>query len=92
MLGEILANRNRSELYITTKYEGAKYPGEDERYRGPPLEECKASMERMGVEYIDLYLIHAPWAVGRNVDVVKAWKEMEECVAKGLVKSIGVSK
>ncbi len=55
------------------------------------------SMERLQTDYIDLYLIH--WPMGyydeQNRLVLKplqkTWKEMEECVRKGLCKSIGVS-
>ena len=69
----------REELFITTKlwitdtsYEGAK--------RG-----FSNSMERLGLDYIDLYLIHQPYN-----DYYGAWRALEELYAEGKVRSIGV--
>lgn len=82
---------DRSKLFITTKYEGYHYPLKD-RWRGSPLEECRAALDRLNTEYIDLYVIHDPKWVGGDEDVARAWKEMEECVQRGWVRSIGVCK
>lgn len=92
MVGEALARVDRSEVFVTTKYEGYHYADKEGRYKGGPLEECRASLDRMKLEYIDLYIIHNPPWVGDQEEIIKAWKEMEECVARGWVKSIGVSK
>ena len=69
----------REELFITTKlwitdtsYEGAK--------RG-----FVRSMERLGLDYVDLYLIHQPYN-----DYYGAWRALEELYAEGKVRSIGV--
>ena len=69
----------REELFITTKlwitdtsYEGAK--------RG-----FARSMERLGLDYIDLYLIHQPYN-----DYYGAWRALEELYAEGKAHSIGV--
>lgn len=69
----------REELFITTKlwitdtsYEGAK--------RG-----FARSMERLGLDYVDLYLIHQPYN-----DYYGAWRALEELYAEGKVRSIGV--
>ena len=69
----------REELFVTTKlwitdtsYEGAK--------RG-----FQHSMERLGLDYIDLYLIHQPFH-----DYYGAWRAMEELYAEGKVRAIGV--
>lgn len=69
----------REELFITTKlwitdtsYEGAK--------RG-----FARSMERLGLGYIDLYLIHQPYN-----DYYGAWRALEELYAEGKAHSIGV--
>ena len=69
----------REELFITTKlwitdtsYEGAK--------RG-----FSNSMERLGLDYIDLYLIHQPYN-----DYYGAWRALEELYAEGKAHSIGV--
>jgi 2,5-diketo-D-gluconate reductase A len=70
----------REELFITTKlwvtdagYDKAK--GAFER-----------SMERLGLEYLDLYLIHQPYN-----DVYGAWRAMQELYKAGRIKAIGVS-
>jgi alcohol dehydrogenase (NADP+) len=60
---------------------------------------CRGSLSRLGLDYIDLYLIHWPchWRKGTlgcpdyEVDMVVTWKAMESLVRKGLVKYIGVS-
>ena len=67
---------------------------------------CKRSMAKLGVEYLDLYLIHWPVAVKTiepekegdpvtyekmRMPMHKVWEQMEALVDKGLVKSIGVS-
>lgn len=69
----------REELFITTKlwipdisYEGAK--------RG-----FAASLERLGLEYLDLYVIHQPYH-----DYFGAWRAMEELYREGKVRAIGV--
>ena len=69
----------REELFITTKlwipdisYEGAK--------RG-----FAASLERLGLDYLDLYVIHQPYH-----DCFGAWRAMEELYAAGEVRAIGV--
>ena len=69
----------REELFITTKlwvsdtsYEGAK--------RG-----FAASMERLGLDYLDLYLIHQPLN-----DYYGAWRAMTELYREGKIRAIGV--
>lgn len=81
----------REEVFITTKnwntaqsYEGAR-------------EHMQISLERLGVDYIDLMLIHWPNPVNlnegdrwieRNREV---WRAMEDLYKEGVLKSIGVS-
>ena len=48
------------------------------------------SLEWLGVDYVDLYLIHNPAWAGK--DLPGAWREMEEVKKSGKAKSIGVSK
>lgn len=69
----------REELFITTKlwitdtsYEGAK--------RG-----FERSMEHLGLDYLDLYLIHQPYN-----DYYGAWRALEELYAVGKIRAIGV--
>lgn len=70
----------RGELFITTKlwvqdagYESAKRA-------------FAASLERLQLDYLDLYLIHQPFG-----DVYGAWRAMEELYREGKVRAIGVS-
>lgn len=50
---------------------------------------CKQSNSALGLDYIDLFLIHAPTATKGSY--LEAWKGLEKCVNMGIVKSIGVS-
>ncbi|MEU5371530.1 aldo/keto reductase [Streptomyces sp. NPDC005951] len=73
----------REEVVVTTKVPG--------RHQG--YEETLASFEesraRLGVEYVDLYLIH--WPLPRVDQYVDTWKAMIRLREDGLVRSIGVS-
>lgn len=71
----------REELYITTKYSGLNQLDIETSIRN--------SVKNLGVEYVDLYLIHSPRLA--VPDIPTAWKAMEKVKADGLAKSIGVS-
>ncbi|MFD0713713.1 aldo/keto reductase [Paenibacillus sp. GCM10027626] len=71
----------REELFITTKVWNA-----DQGYNAA-LNAFKASRERLGVEYIDLYLIH--WPVKEKYK--ETWKALEKLYESGVVRAIGVS-
>lgn len=80
----------REDIYLTTKL-----PAEIKTYEGA-LEAFETSIANLGVEYVDLYLIHAPWPWGeRGSDHtegnIAAWKALEEIYASGRAKAIGVS-
>lgn len=51
------------------------------------------TLERLNLDYLDLYLIHWPVSTPMDVDVdlMDTWRAMEELVDEGLVHSIGVS-
>ena len=75
---------NREEVFITTKLRRMHAVGFDE-----VLEHCKTSLELLGTDYIDLYLVHAP---PEDIDHrAPVWKGMEYCLELGWVKAIGVS-
>ncbi|KZV91546.1 Aldo/keto reductase [Exidia glandulosa HHB12029] len=67
----------RKDLYVTTKYRS-----------GDIKAALQSSLKKLGLKYVDLYLIHTPTAVK---DIPAAWKVLESFVDAGLVKSIGVS-
>jgi len=68
----------RENLYITTKFGG-----------GDLRTEFEASLRKLGLEYVDLYLIHHPNLVRGNLKAT--WRAMERIKEEGLSKSIGVS-
>lgn len=68
---------DRDDVFITTKF----YPGSDD-----PVREIEASLQRLRLEYVDLYLVH--WPQGGPT---WAWPGMEEARNRGYARSIGVS-
>ncbi|WP_024819061.1 aldo/keto reductase [Arthrobacter sp. 31Y] len=74
---------NREELFITTKLDG-EFQGSGKAIAG-----LDGSLERLGLDYVDLLLIH--WPLPRRGDFVSTWKTFEELQASGKVRSIGVS-
>ncbi|MFG2040907.1 aldo/keto reductase [Dactylosporangium sp. NPDC048998] len=73
----------RAELFVTTKLRGS------DQGRGSTRAGLERSLERLGLEYVDLYLIHWPLpAVGRYVE---SYAEMAELRREGLIRSLGVS-
>jgi len=92
----------RSELFITSKLWNNKHHPEDVEAA------CKKSLADLGLDYLDLYLVHWPVAFERGdvpfpknedgtvrydttIPPIETWLAMEKLLAKGLVKSIGVS-
>jgi diketogulonate reductase-like aldo/keto reductase len=73
----------REELFITTKVWNA-----DQGYENT-LQAFDASLERLGLDYVDLYLIH--WPVPAKDQYVDTWKALEQIYKDGRAKSIGVS-
>src|SRR5579884_4123169 len=67
----------RHEVWITTKF----YPGGRD-----PAVEAQRSLERLGLDWVDLYLIH--WPQG---GATWAWPGMEQARSQGYARSIGVS-
>ena len=67
----------RDEVFITTKF----HPG-----RRDPLRESAYSIEQLGVDYVDLYLVH--WPGG---GATWAWPGMEAARARSYARAIGVS-
>jgi 2,5-diketo-D-gluconate reductase A len=67
----------RDEVFITTKF----YPG-----RSDPAVEAERSLRRLGVDHVDLYIVH--WPRGGPT---WAWPRMERARELGFTRSIGVS-
>lgn len=82
MLGDLLKGRDRESYYICTKLDNtAQLNNVSAR---DVLEE---SMKRLGVDYVDVYLLHWP-VEDKYLDY---WKQLEQLYKEGIVKSIGVS-
>ncbi|WP_167103873.1 aldo/keto reductase [Mycobacterium sp. DL592] len=73
----------RDELFITTKLATA-----DQGFQASQ-DAIKASLERLGLDYVDLYLIH--WPAEQNGKYVDAWGGLLRIREDGYTKSIGVS-
>jgi diketogulonate reductase-like aldo/keto reductase len=73
----------REEVFVGTKLRGA-----DHGYQSTK-EALEASLRRLGLDYVDLYLIH--WPLPRLDKYVESWQAMQELVAEGKTRSIGVS-
>ena len=72
---------DRKDLFVTTKLWNNRHS--DAR---AALEE---SLSKLGLDYVDLYLIH--WPVPEQNKRLEAWSALEQAQADGLVKSLGVS-
>lgn len=81
-VGEVLAQSGipRDEFFVTTKLWPRDYGYED---CGRALD---ASLERLGMDYVDLMLLHQPYGA-----YVEAWRALEEALAGGKVRAIGLS-
>ncbi|APU72278.1 2,5-diketo-D-gluconic acid reductase [Companilactobacillus crustorum] len=80
----------REDLFVTSKL-----PAETKTYDGA-LKDFETTMKNLDVDYLDLYLVHAPWPwgeIGTNYDKenIDVWRAMEEIYQSGRVKAIGVS-
>lgn len=71
----------RDDLYITTKL----WNGDQPKAR----DAISSSLDRLGLEHVDLYLIH--WPAPQRGTYVDAWKQLEALQQDGLTTSIGVS-
>ncbi|KAI9059658.1 Aldo/keto reductase [Trametes sanguinea] len=82
----------RDDIFLTTKL--------DQKDHSRVFEALEISLAKLGVEYVDLYLMHWPMAFdesGRTLQpeesptFVETWKDMEKILATGKAKAIGVS-
>lgn len=71
---------DRKDLFITSKLWVS-----DENY-DRAKKAIDTSLEKLGLDYMDLYLLHQPYG-----DVIGAWKALEEAQKEGKIRSIGVS-
>ena len=91
LVGQAIAGR-RSDVVLATKFGNER--GADGSFKGvngrPEYVKaaCDASLQRLGVEYIDLYYQHR---VDRNVPIEETWGALKELVEVGKVRHLGIS-
>ncbi|GAA2914416.1 2,5-diketo-D-gluconate reductase A [Microbacterium keratanolyticum] len=73
----------RDELFITTKLWNDRHDGDD------PHAAIAESLEKLGLEQVDLYLVH--WPTPANDNYLNAWQKLIEIRDAGQARSIGVS-
>jgi diketogulonate reductase-like aldo/keto reductase len=81
LVGEAIAGLPREQLFLVSKVlpSNASYKG--------TIAACHASMKRMGVDYLDCYLLH--WR--GSVPLSETMRALEQLVADGSIRSLGVS-
>lgn len=91
----------REDIFVTSKLWNTYHRKEK------VIEGCKKTLKDLGLDYLDLYLVHWPLAykegdelfpfdengkqLTENIDICDTWKGMEDCHKEGLSKSIGLS-
>jgi 2,5-diketo-D-gluconate reductase A len=75
----------RDELYVTTKLNNPFHRPDDAR------REIDASLDRLGLDRVDLFLIHWPLPTRYDGDFVQTWRALIEAQEAGRTTSIGVS-
>ena len=76
---------DRSDVFVTSKLSNASHEPRDAR------EAFDATLSGLGVDYVDLFLIHWPLPTLYDGDFVSTWKVLEEFHSDGRARSIGVS-
>ena len=76
---------DRGEVFITSKLDNDSHRPDDARAA------FDRTLSELGVDYVDLFLIHWPLPTAYGGDYVSTWKTLEEFKADGRARSIGVS-
>uniref|UniRef100_A0A182Q731 NADP-dependent oxidoreductase domain-containing protein n=1 Tax=Anopheles farauti TaxID=69004 RepID=A0A182Q731_9DIPT len=103
-IGEKIREANglsREDFFVISKLSGT-------HHRQDLVEKCcRMSVDRLGLDYVDLYLMHTPVAqvcadstatmadltttIDDTIDPLEAWVGLEKCYAEGICRTIGVS-
>ncbi|CAH0041639.1 unnamed protein product [Clonostachys rhizophaga] len=73
----------REELFVTTKINANQ--------KKNALEAFDISLKKLGLKYVDLYLLHGPWFADTEAELQERWAHLETIKESGRAKSIGVS-
>ncbi|CAJ1502957.1 aldo/keto reductase [[Mycobacterium] burgundiense] len=79
------AGLDRSEVYVTSKLNNSNHEPEAAR------RSFDATLQALGTDHVDLFLIHWPLPTRYGGDFVSTWNVLEEFAADGRARSIGVS-
>ena len=82
VIGDVLAEYDRDDVFLTSKVLAKNLNYES------VIESCEASLDRLGTDYLDLYLIHWPNPAISLRETLRAMAELRE---RGLVRDVGVS-
>ncbi len=82
-VGEAIAELGRGEVFVTTKL------WNNDQGRDSTLRAFEQSLERLKLDYVDLYLIH--WPAPDNDKYLETWQAFTELKEDGRARSIGVS-
>ena len=90
IVGRAIEGRDRSELVIATKVYGTMGEGPNQQglSRKHIIDQCEASLDRLGTDYIDLYQIHR-WDDGTPIE--ETLSALSYLVSEGMVRYIGAS-
>lgn len=83
VIGEFLKKHDRKEFFITSKLWNSDHEH--------VLDGINSSLQKLGIDYLDLYLIHWPVNFNGPFNLENVWRQMEELVPQKKARSIGVS-
>lgn len=86
--GQLFANMSRDDFVIQTKYYVMPQTTDILHPTSSPAKKLEWSLKNMGLDYVDIYLVHGPVHV-QPISMVA--KGMAECVDRGLTKCVGVA-
>lgn len=80
---------SRADLFVTAKlWPGNPVWGDVPKTGAQTIAECDASLLRLGLDYVDLYLIHVPYGGDKRLE---QWRALMNLQASGKARAVGVS-
>ncbi|ODQ76967.1 hypothetical protein BABINDRAFT_163967 [Babjeviella inositovora NRRL Y-12698] len=91
--GYLADEKAREKVWVTDKYYPGGFPGHEPLTTGP-IASIDVALKALGTTYLDLYLVHQPFfdpKTGTGLTLKDVWRELEQAVAEGKVRYIGLS-